>query len=91
MLCTIYKSTKKDGAYLYVEKRDDFSRVPDALMSMFGKPILSMVMNLEGKKLVRVDIDKVKSALENEGFFLQLPPPPVNLLEEHKARRALQK
>jgi uncharacterized protein len=91
MLCAIYKSTKKEGAYLYVEKRDDFSKVPAALMSMFGKPVLSMMMNMEGKKLVRVDIEKVKSSLENEGFFLQLPPPPENLLEEHKARKAQQK
>ncbi len=41
MLCSIYKSPKKEGTYLYIPKRDDFSQVPDTLKQMFGKPILS--------------------------------------------------
>jgi uncharacterized protein YcgL (UPF0745 family) len=30
------------------------------------------------------DIDKVKSNLRGKGYYLQLPPPPENLLEQHK-------
>lgn len=29
MLCSIYKSSKKEGTYLYIPKKDDFSQVPD--------------------------------------------------------------
>ncbi len=51
MLCSIYKSTKKDGAYLYIAKKDDFTPVPDALMEMFGRPQFVMVVNLAGRTL----------------------------------------
>ncbi|AQM19883.1 YcgL domain-containing protein [Vibrio anguillarum] len=91
MLCSIYKSSKKEGAYLYVTKKDDFSQVPDTLMAMFGKPTLVMVVKLEGRTLAQVNIEKVKESLENEGFFLQLPPPPQNLLEQYKQQKAQQK
>lgn len=91
MLCSIYKSSKKEGTYLYIPKKDDFSQVPDTLMAMFGKPTLVMVVKLEGRTLAQVNIDKVKESLKNEGFFLQLPPPPQNLLEQYKQQKAQQK
>ncbi len=90
MLCSIYKSTKKEGAYLYISKKDDFSQVPDKLMEMFGKPVFVMVIKLEGRTLAQVDVEKVKASLDEEGFFLQLPPPPENLLETYKERKKQQ-
>ncbi|CAH8194520.1 YcgL domain-containing protein [Vibrio aestuarianus] len=90
MLCSIYKGSKKEGTYLYIPKKDDFSQVPDTLMQMFGKPTLVMVVKLEGRTLAQVNIEKVKESLENEGYFLQLPPPPENLLENYKQQKAQQ-
>ena len=91
MLCSIYKRSKKEGAYLYIPKKDDFSQVPDTLMQMFGKPMPVMTIKLEGRSLAQVDVEKVKASLQNEGFFLQLPPPPENLLEKYKEQKAQQK
>jgi hypothetical protein len=90
MLCSIYKSSKKEGTYLYVSKKDDFSQVPDALMQMFGKPSFVMVIKMQGRTLAQVSIEKVKESLKSDGFFLQVPPPPVNELELHKERKAQQ-
>ncbi|SHO58319.1 YcgL domain-containing protein [Vibrio quintilis] len=90
MLCSVYKSIRKDGAYLYVMKKGDFSQVPEQLMTMFGPPSLMMTFNLEGRKLAHVDVNKVKASLESDGFFLQLPPPPENVLETYKAMKAAQ-
>ncbi|MDC0611555.1 YcgL domain-containing protein [Vibrio sp.] len=90
MLCSIYRSTKKEGAYLYIVKKDDFTKVPQPLLDMFGKPILVMTMKLDGKTLARVDTEKVKEALEEQGYFLQLPPPPENVLEEFKTLKSKQ-
>ena len=90
MFCSVYRSTKKEGAYLYITKRNDFSQVPPALMEMFGKPILIMTMNLAEKTLARVDIETVKISLREEGFFLQLPPPQENVLEEFKTMKTRQ-
>lgn len=83
MLCAIYKSSKKEEMYLYVAKRDDFSRVPAELLSVFGKPQFVMLFNLAGeKKLARAEKNEVLKKIEAEGFYLQLPPPPEDL---HKA------
>ncbi len=91
MLCSIYKSSKKEGTYLYIPKRDDFSQLPEALMQTFGKPIFIMLVNLESRQLAQVDVEKVKASLDEQGFFLQLPPPPENLLEQHKKIQAQKK
>ncbi|WP_411754889.1 YcgL domain-containing protein [Serratia sp. (in: enterobacteria)] len=84
MFCVIYRSAKRDQTYLYVEKKDDFSRVPEDLMKSFGTPQYAMMLSLDGrKKLASADIEKVKEALQQEGFYLQFPPPVENLLNLH--------
>lgn len=84
MFCVVYKSLKRDQTYLYVEKKDDFSRVPEELMKGFGQPKLAMILPLDGrKKLVNADLEKVKQALVDQGYYLQIPPPPENLLKQH--------
>lgn len=87
MLCAIYKSAKKAQTYLFVNKRDDFSDVPEGLMATFGTPTLVTLVNLATKdKLAMADIEKVKENLSNKGYYLQLPPPIENLLDQHKAQ-----
>lgn len=84
MFCVIYRSSKRDQTYLYVEKKDDFSRVPEELMKGFGEPRLAMILPLDGsKKLANADFDKVVQALKEQGYYLQLPPPPESLLKMH--------
>ena len=75
MLCFIYKSLKKDGLYLYLNKKEDFSALPEALLSSVGG--LEFVMELEltaERKLAREDSVKVLVSLAEKGFFVQLPP-----------------
>ncbi len=83
MLCSIYKSKKKEGAYLYLPNKDDFSEVPQPLMELFGRPQFVMIIKLEGRQLAQVDVNKVMQSIRQQGFFLQLPPPPENLLEQY--------
>ncbi|WP_253377599.1 YcgL domain-containing protein [unidentified bacterial endosymbiont] len=86
MFCVIYRSTRRDQTYLYVEKKDDFSRVPEELLKSFGRPQLAMLLPLDGRKmLVNASLEKVKTALTEQGYYLQLPPPPENLLKQHLA------
>lgn len=84
MFCVIYRSSVRDQTYLYVEKKDDFSRVPEALLKGFGKPQLAMVVNLvQRDKLANADINKVKQGLSEQGYYLQIPPPIESLLKTH--------
>jgi hypothetical protein len=92
MLCTIYKSARKAQTYLFINKRDDFTDVPEPLMKTFGTPQLVTILNLATKdKLAMADIDKVKANLKEQGFYLQLPPPQEDLLKEHKAAMMVKK
>jgi uncharacterized protein YcgL (UPF0745 family) len=75
MLCFIYKSLKKEHLYLYVDKKDDFSKVPEELFNSFGR--MEFVMDLEltpERKLAKEDAEKVLTSLKEKGFFVQLPP-----------------
>jgi uncharacterized protein YcgL (UPF0745 family) len=84
MLCAVYKSSKKQQAYLYVPGRDDFSRVPEALMQTFGVPNFLMIMPLKkDRKLAQMDMDTLRRELSTKGYYLQIPPPDENLLKAH--------
>ncbi|WP_018651947.1 YcgL domain-containing protein [Actinobacillus capsulatus] len=81
-LCAIYKSPKREEMFLYVAKRDQFDSVPEELRQMFGKPQFVMLFNLNGEKqLKRSKNEEVLQAIQTQGFFLQMPPPPENLLK----------
>lgn len=83
----IYKSQKKDEMYLYVATQDDFSSVPDTLLSSMGvPPIFVMELALESsRKLAREDVKKVIHNLQTHGFHLQMPPSADLLLQRERA------
>lgn len=57
-------------------------------MYSFGTPKLAMILPLDGrKKLIHADLEKVKQALTDQGYYLQLPPPSENLLKKHTAEQ----
>lgn len=70
--------------YLYVKERDNFSDVPVALLAQFGQPRLVMLLPLDGSKiLANADLATVKQSLSRHGYYLQMPPPVENLLQQH--------
>lgn len=74
MKTVIYKSLKKQDAYLYIEAEDDFSRVPEALLNALGKLEKVMALDLSAQRnLARADIKQVMSELKASGFYLQMP------------------
>ncbi len=74
-ICDIYKSPKKDEMYLYVRKVEGLSRVPEALLTMFGKPkhYVTLLLTPE-RKLARAEAPKVIAELAEKGYYLQMPP-----------------
>lgn len=75
ILCTIYRSPKKEGMYLYVEKKEGLARVPESLLKVFGVPQLAMTLLLKPeRKLARVDREAVVIGIAEQGFYLQMPP-----------------
>ena len=85
MLTAVYKSKKKADTFLFIEKRDDFSKVPEPLMAMFGQPQYVMIINLAKRTQLGVaDLDTLKQSLSDQGYYLQIPPPEENLLSQLK-------
>jgi hypothetical protein len=73
--CWIYRSSRKDGLYLYLGEEDNFEVVPKALFQRFGTPSLVMQLELDPtRRLAREDSVKVLQNLQDQGFHLQLPP-----------------
>ena len=78
----IFKSHKKEEMYLYVEQKNGLKSVPDDLLATFGQTESVMVLPLtKDKKLARVTASDVLAAIEDQGYFLQMPPPPEALAE----------
>jgi len=75
IMCSVFRSPKKEGLYLYVPKKTLLEAVPEALLERFGIPKHSMDLLLrKDKPLAVADVEKVMSELETKGFYLQLPP-----------------
>jgi hypothetical protein len=82
LICSIYKSPRKDGMYLYVEKRDALKRVPEGLIAAFGAPQLAFEMVLTPERqLAREDITKVLANIKEQGYHLQMPPAEDDYIE----------
>ncbi|MAJ43078.1 MAG: YcgL domain-containing protein [Oceanospirillales bacterium TMED91] len=78
----VFKGHKKDEMYLYVDQRNGLKSVPEDLLTTFGQtePVVVLLLTKD-KKLARVTASDVLAAIEDQGYFLQMPPPPEALAE----------
>lgn len=75
--CKIYKSPRRQLTFLYVDADNDLLPVPAELLQSFGEPQLVMHLLLEpDRQLALIDGAAVLSQIEEQGYYLQLPPPP---------------
>jgi uncharacterized protein YcgL (UPF0745 family) len=73
MLVYIYRSNRKPDTYLYLVEKDDFSMVPESLMTVFGEPEFSFSFELSAqKKLIKEDSNTVLENLKGQAYHLQL-------------------
>jgi len=87
VLCQIYKSSRKEEMYLYVEKDRGLVDVPAPLMERFGDPIKVMLILLTPeRKLARANVQDVLAGIEEAGFYLQMPPTAAELLRRDGSR-----
>ena len=75
MEVSVYKSSLREYLYVYVPKAQGLTQVPPALLQQFGDPEAVLNMTLTpGKVLARADALAVLTALEDKGYYLQMPP-----------------
>jgi uncharacterized protein YcgL (UPF0745 family) len=75
LVCDIYRCANKEGMYVYVDKDDGIDNLPEGLKKRTGRLDKAMTLIIEpGKKLARAKSEDVIIAIENQGFYLQMPP-----------------
>jgi hypothetical protein len=73
LICFIYRSERKADTYLYLIEKDDFSLVPEELMTVFGEPEFSFQFELTTERsLAKEDSTTVYENLKQQGFHLQI-------------------
>ena len=86
-LIEIFRSSRKEEMYLYVEKAKGLADVPGILMKQFGEAESVMTLVLApDRKLARADAAEVLADIEAKGFYLQMPPTAEELLRREGAR-----
>ena len=85
-LCEIFRSSRKPEMYLYVDRARGLEDVPEVLMQQFGEPVSVMVLLLgPDRKLARANAAEVLAKIEQQGFYLQMPPTEAELLRRERA------
>ncbi|MES9903369.1 MAG: YcgL domain-containing protein [Sedimenticola sp.] len=73
--CWVYRSSRKSEMYLYLAREDEFDQLPETLMKQFGAPSLVMSLELHPRRpLAREDVAIVLERLQQQGYYLQMPP-----------------
>ena len=76
-LVEVFKGSRRDEMYLYVDQKAGTKPVPEELLGTFGELTSVMVIPMTGeRKLARVNASDVLAGIEKDGYFLQMPPPP---------------
>ena len=80
---SIYKSTAKKELYLYLRQGSSLASLPAALTAVLGQvvPVMDILLSAE-RRLARADSAQVLAAIEQQGFYLQMPPadgPPTDV------------
>ena len=75
MECVVYRSQKREDTYLFLHADKSLDDLPEELAASFGAAVEVMRLDLEpGTRLAQADAAAVLAALENPGYFLQMPP-----------------
>ncbi|MBX3706626.1 MAG: YcgL domain-containing protein [Pseudomonadales bacterium] len=76
-LVNVYRSSRRQEMYLYVDAAEDLARVPADLLGRFGTPVLVLAIELDAeRRLARAEAGQVLARIETAGFYLQMPPQP---------------
>jgi hypothetical protein len=75
IVCDIFASRYKNEMYLYVVRAKGTERVPEELLARLGELRLVTTLLLKHDlKLARADVVEVLRRLDQQGYYLQMPP-----------------
>lgn len=83
----IFRGSRKEEAYLYVDKANGLVDVPEVLLEQFGEPesVMTMMLDRE-RKLARAKAAEVLDKIDGQGYYLQMPPTMAELMAREGSR-----
>jgi len=83
MQCFVYRSSKKEGLYVYLAKEDGLADLPEPVLRQLGEPEFAMALDLSSRtSLGHTNIDDARADLISQGFHIQMPKSIEHLLEQ---------
>ena len=74
MQCYIYRSSIKEGLYVYLADEDGLDRLPEPVRKQLGTPVFSMSLDLQpDSRMGQEDARVVMDNLTTRGFHIQMP------------------
>jgi len=75
IICSVYRSRRKQDVYIYLDHEEGFTRIPDDLRAELGNLDKAMTIILTPeRRLARSNAQAVMAAIREQGYYLQLPP-----------------
>ncbi len=76
-LVQVFRSSRREHTYLFVDLSEGLARVPEALLLHFGQPEPALRLHLTPeRRLAQAEAAAVLAAIAEHGFYLQVPPAP---------------
>ena len=76
----VFKSLAKEDTYVYLPVEDEYDDLPEAFRRSFGQTGFVVEFHLSRERtLAQADAAVVLRAIDEQGFYVQLPPPPAHL------------
>jgi len=74
MQVVVYRSSLKEGMYIYMGAETSLDSIPPAVMKQFGEPEKALAFDLsETRQLPNADAKEVLASIEAQGFYIQMP------------------
>ena len=91
MRCHVYRSSRKEGLYVYLPREDDFSSLPENLTKQLGQLELALTLELtQDSKLNREQPALVLDNLNKQGYHVQMPETLESLLKSHRSMQGVE-
>ena len=83
---SVFRSSRKPDTYIFTRRGQRWEELPDALRALFGTPVHSMDLLLTPERKLARTGAQVLAAIDDKGFYLQLPEEPESYIVEFKRK-----
>lgn len=81
MQCYVFRSSKKEGMYIYLPNKEQLESLPEPVKKQLGEPEFALEFELTPeRKLGYENATDVIANLESQGFHLQMPKDDVEAI-----------